>query len=118
MRGNLLRWFVTVAVLPVVFLPREMAYGQGEQEERGRIEIGVRKIYGDHQSAKFNEYRDLPENFFIRHSEWSFNHLLDNTFFFTAQTRYLRNQDQSYLFALGMPRKYRLELVWDQTPHV
>ena len=118
MRAKHLRWFVTVAILPVVLLPREMAYAQGEQGERGRIEFGVRQIYGDRQSAKFNEYRDLPKGFFIRHSEWSFHNLLDNTFFFTAQTRYSRNQDQSYLFDLGRHRKYHLELLWDQTPHV
>lgn len=117
MRTKLLRGCVTVVLL-VLFLPRETARAQEPKPERGRIEIGVRQLYGDRNSAKFNEYRDIPQGFFIQYGEVNFNDLLNNSFFFNFQTRHTRQKDQTYLASLGVHRKYRLELQYDQTPHV
>lgn len=116
MTEKLLRWFLSVAMLPVVFLPREMAYAQ--EEERGRIEFGIRQLYGDRRSAKFNEYRDIPQGFFIQNFEVDLHNLFDNRFFFNFQGRDTRENDQTYLLGLGAYRKYHLDLRWDQTPHV
>ena len=118
MRTKLLRWFVSLAILPVVFLPRKMAYAQGEEGERGRIEFGIRQLYGDRSSSKFNEYRDIPQGFFIQNFETDLHNLFNNRFFLNFQGRDTSENDQTYLVGLGMHRKYRLELRWDQTPHV
>ncbi|MBI1956442.1 MAG: MtrB/PioB family outer membrane beta-barrel protein, partial [Acidobacteria bacterium] len=122
LRRKLLRWFVSVALLPAVFLAREAAYAQQEAQreagERGRIEFGVQQLYGDRSSSKFNEYREIPQGFFIQHSEVNLENLLNNSFFFNFQSRDTRENDQTYLLGLGVYRKYQLELRWDQTPHV
>ena len=118
MRTKLLRWFASGAILLAAFLATEMAYAQDEERERGRIEFGVRQLYGDRRSAKFNEYREIPQGFFVQHLELNLDDLLQNTFFVNFQGRETVERDQNYLLELGMYRKYRLELRWDQTPHV
>ena len=117
-RTLVFRWLISAAILPAVFLSGEMAYAQGEERERGHIEIGIRQLYGERNSAKFNEYRHIPQGFFIQSSEVNLHNLLGNTFFFNFQSRDTIERDQSYLASLGVYRKYRLDLQWDQTPHV
>ena len=113
-------WLVNIAILlDVVWFTPERLHAQAGEPERGRIETGIRQLYGDRRSSKFNEYRDIPQGFFIRHSEIDLNDLFHNkTFFFNFQTRDTREKDQTYLLGLGVYRRYRLDLLWDQTPHV
>lgn len=120
MRTTLLRWFAGVAILPVIifFFARDKAYAQDAEPERGRIEFGVRQLYGDRRSAKFNEYREIPQGFFVQRLELDLDDLLHNSFFVNFQGREAVERDQSYLLELGKYRKYRFELRWDQTPHV
>ncbi len=121
MREKLLRWFVTLTLLPVAFIPAETGYAQtGEtaEDERGRIEIGVRQLFGNRSSSKFSEYRHIPQGAFIRSSDIRLGNLLNNTFFFNFQSRESLERDQSYLVDLGVYRSYRLDLQWDQTPHI
>lgn len=109
---------VGIGILAVmIFLPA-LLHAQQQEGENGRIEIGVRQVFGDNRSSKFNEYRHIPQGFFIQHFETSLDNLLNGSFFFSFQTRETLERDQSYLLDLGMYRKYRLELRWDQTPHV
>jgi MtrB/PioB family decaheme-associated outer membrane protein len=93
------------------------AYAQAEAE-RGRVELGVRQLYGERNSAKFFEYRDIPQGAFVKHAEVELHELLEKSFFFGFQARDVREEDQTYLVSLGIARKYRLDLKWDQTPHV
>ncbi len=86
--------------------------------DRGHIELGVRQLYGNRSSSKFDEYRHIPQGLFIQHSEVSLDNLFQNTFFFGFQSRDTREKDQSYLLSLGAYRKYRLDLRWDQIPHI
>jgi MtrB/PioB family decaheme-associated outer membrane protein len=89
------------------------------QEEATRsLELGVRQLYGDRNSAKFFEYRDIPPGFFIKHAEIDFHELFQRDFFFTFQARDVLEEDQTYLLSLGIARKYTLDLRWDQIPHV
>ncbi|MBI4483162.1 MAG: MtrB/PioB family decaheme-associated outer membrane protein [Acidobacteria bacterium] len=119
MKQTHLRWLVGTAILLVVlFRPGETLYAQEGEGERGRIEIGIRQIFGDHSSSKFNEYRHIPQGFFIQQFELNLPNLLNDKFFFNFQSRETLERDQSYLLDLGAYRKYRLELAWDQTPHV
>jgi MtrB/PioB family decaheme-associated outer membrane protein len=94
------------------------AYAQGSENNEGRIELGVRQLYGERNSAKFKEYRDIPQGFFVKQAEVNLDNLFKNSFFFSFQTRDPRENDQTFLFSLGAYRKYRLDLKWDQTPHV
>lgn len=108
------------AVVPAVLLGQGAAVAQEQNGpgDRGRVELGVRQLFGDRASSKFQEYREIPQGWFIQHSEVTLGDLLNNTFFFNFQSRDTRENDQSYLFNLGEYRKYRLDLRWDQTPHV
>ncbi|MBF8305772.1 MAG: exported protein of unknown function [Acidobacteria bacterium] len=107
-----------VSLPAVVFLLSGTAFSQNAEVERGRIEIGIRQLYGERNSAKFNEYRHIPQGFFIQSSEVNLHNLLNNTFFFNFQSRDTIERDQSYLASLGVYRRYRFDLQWDQTPHV
>ena len=112
-------WFVCIAIpLGVAWFTPVRLYAQAGEAERGRIEIGIRQLYGDRASSKFNEYRHIPQGLFIQNSEISLENLLGNTFFVNFQSRETIEKDQSYLLDLGGYRKYRVELQWDQTPHV
>jgi MtrB/PioB family decaheme-associated outer membrane protein len=94
------------------------ACAQEDEQEHGQFELGVRQLYGERNSAKFNEYRDIPQGFFIKRAEVDLHELLQRSFFFNFQARDIREEDQTYLIGLGIARKYRLDLKWDQTPHV
>jgi MtrB/PioB family decaheme-associated outer membrane protein len=121
MRKEVLRWFVTLTLLQVVFVPAETGYAQTETtaaDERGFIEVGIRQLFGNRSSSKFTEYRHIPQGSFIRSSDIRLGNLLNNTFFFNFQSRESLEKDQSYLVDLGMYRTYRLDLQWDQTPHI
>lgn len=91
--------------------------GFAQEEERGRVEIGVRHIFGDRQAAKFREYRDIPVGLYIQRFEVNLNSLLNERFFLDYQTRETVEKDQSHLLSTGLNGKYRLVLRWDQTPH-
>ena len=111
-------WLVSSAILlGVVWLTPERLCAQVGEAEHGRVEIGIRQLFGDRASSKFNEYRDIPQGFFIRHSEVHLDDLLNKTFFVNFQTRDTLENDQTYLLGLGVYRKYRFDLRWDQTPH-
>jgi Putative outer membrane beta-barrel porin, MtrB/PioB len=121
MRGKALRVCARIILLLAVLPPAEIARAQAvdvEKPERGSIEIGVRQLYGDRRSAKFNEYRDIPQGVFIRHAEVDLHDLFQRGFFFNLQSRDTRENDQTYLIGLGISPKYRLDLRWDETPHV
>lgn len=117
MSGKLAREFMLVAILPVLLLGSRMAYAQGESD-LGQIEFGVRQLYGNRSSAKFNEYRDIPQGVFVRHAEADLDNLFKKDFFFSFQARDPRENDQTFLISGGAYRKYRLDLKWDQIPHV
>jgi hypothetical protein len=44
--------------------------------------------------------------------------LLNNSYYVNFQARETLEEDQSYLLSMGKYRRYRVELRWDQTPHV
>ncbi len=117
MSRQLLQRFILFAIVPVLLLASRTAYAQGEAD-LGQIEFGVRQLYGNRSSAKFNEYRDIPQGVFIRHAEVDLNDLFKKSFFFSLQARDPRENDQTFLISLGTSRQYRLDLKWDQTPHV
>src|SRR5262245_32611583 len=98
MKTELLCRLTILALLSVLFLTNEAAYGQNGQSgesERGQIEVGVRQLYGERDSAKFKEYRDIPQGFFIRYSSVNLDDLFNNTFFFNFQSRDIRERDQT-----------------------
>jgi MtrB/PioB family decaheme-associated outer membrane protein len=105
------------AGIAVLLLVSIAAFAQTDSG-RGSLELGVRQLYGDRNSAKFFEYRDIPPGFFIKHAEINRHELLERGFFFTFQTRDALEEDQTYLMSLGIARKYEMDLRWDQIPHV
>ncbi len=93
-------------------------YAQSAEGGTGRIEVGARAIFGDHDSSKFNEYRHLPQGLFLRSSEFSLDDLFHGRFYVRFQSRDSFQRDQAYLLTAGQDRKYRLQVRWDETPHV
>ncbi|MBI4471498.1 MAG: MtrB/PioB family outer membrane beta-barrel protein, partial [Acidobacteria bacterium] len=90
---------------------------QAQEEERGRIEIGIRHIFGDPNSSKFAEYRSIPKGLYIQRFELKLNNLLDDKYYFGYQARETLEKDQSHLLSAGAHGKYKMQLRWDQTPH-
>ncbi|MBI3940960.1 MAG: MtrB/PioB family outer membrane beta-barrel protein [Acidobacteria bacterium] len=117
MRTKLLWWFLGVAVLSVFFLP-EKAFAQDVERKKGHVEFGVRQLYGERASAKFTEYRHIPQGFFVQHFGLDLDDLLNNSFFANFQGRETLERDQNYLLDLGKYRKYQFQFRWDQTPHL
>lgn len=100
-----------MAVCPGVISARQ-------EEQRGRVEVGVRQISGDPTSSKFSEYRSIPRGLYIQRFELNLNDLLNDRYFFAYQARETLEKDQSHLLSAGYHGKYRFQLRWDQTPHV
>ena len=119
MREKCYRWVAGMAILAGgVWLTPNRLCAQAGEGERGQIEIGIRRLWGDRSSSQFNAYRDIPQGLFIRYSEVNLNNLLHNSFFVNLQSRDTRERDQTYLLGLGAYRKYRIDVRGDQTPHV
>ena len=117
MSRHFLRAAIMIATLPLLLMTCQTVYAQGETTN-GRLEFGIRQLYGERNSAKFTEYRDIPQGFFLRNADVELHDLFNKRFFFSFQARDIRENDQTFLVSLGSYRKYRLDLKWDQTPHI
>lgn len=113
-----LRWpaMIGLVLLTLVFCSG-VVYSQ-QEEQRGRVEIGVRQIFGDPTSSKFREYRSIPQGLYLQRFELNLNDLLNDRYFFGYQARETLEKDQSHLLSAGYHGKYRFQFRWDETPHV
>ncbi|MBI3209321.1 MAG: MtrB/PioB family outer membrane beta-barrel protein [Candidatus Solibacter usitatus] len=136
---------LVAALLPLLLFPT-LALCQDERErEKSIIELGVRGITGtvddrsglggvpfsfgfrpDLLSSGINTYRDFRNGIYIPRSSILVERILDTNSYFRLQTASngiafqgsTLSRDQSLLATVGQYGLYKLQFVWDQTPHI
>jgi MtrB/PioB family decaheme-associated outer membrane protein len=90
-------------------------YGFSEDETtvQGMSSITFRTVSGERESAKFQEYREIPDgvsgNILLNYR--SKNYQLDLT------ARDIAEDDQNVSISMGRYGRYRIELIYDKLPH-
>jgi len=94
------------------------AYAQpikiGDYTYRGDIDAGVRQLYGERRSSRFNEFRDIPQGIFLGEFE------VDVTrpgYFYELRAKDFLEDDQNLRLSIGAINIYRIDVTWDQIPH-
>ena len=123
---NQSRWLLLLALL----LAPAVALGQEERPERGSVEFGFRNVWGDVfgrpdlpfkpdlETSKFNEYRDLKSNVFIRSFRGRFDNILGSRFYVNLQSQKSFYDDQSYLASFGQYGKFKVQFRYEEIPHI
>jgi MtrB/PioB family decaheme-associated outer membrane protein len=119
----------TVSLLLALLLA-PIAVGQDEHPERGMVEAGTRTSWGDVygrpdlpldpalKTSKYNEYRDLRDGFFVRRFRLNMPDLVGSKYFLDVQSDKAIYRDQSYLGTFGQWNSFKLQIRYDETPHV
>ncbi|HUA13821.1 MAG TPA: MtrB/PioB family decaheme-associated outer membrane protein [Verrucomicrobiae bacterium] len=106
------------------------ASGQDEPPERGMVETGVRNVWGNVygrpdlpfdpslRTSKYNEYGDLHDGYFIRRFRLDRDDLKGSKYFFDLQSDRAIDRDQSYLGTLGEWGRFRVQVAYDEIPHI
>lgn len=117
---------VAVVLLAVIVAPPAV-FAQEVTPEHGSVELGVRGISGEVDgrpdlslrpslfSSKFNEYRDLKNGVFVRSLQGTLD--VGANSFVSVQSRSSILQDQSWLATGGRYGKYRVQFLFEETPH-
>lgn len=120
---------MTLVMLALLLLPAG-ALGQEQGIGRGSIELGGRYYWGEVygrpdlgfkpalSTSKFNEYRDLRSNFFVRGFNIDLQDILGTKNYLTVESQKSLYKDQSYLATFGRIGRYKLQLRYDELPHV
>jgi MtrB/PioB family decaheme-associated outer membrane protein len=80
----------------------------------GGTTIGAGSVSGLNESSKFQEYREIPNGFFLPSLDFG---LEKDKWRFDLQAIDLLQEDQRIVATMGKPGSYRLVLGYDQTPH-
>ncbi len=118
----MLSMFLAALLVPAALLAQEIT------PEHGWVEFGVRGIAGEVDgrpdlsmrpslfSSKMNEYRDLKNGVFVR----SLNGAIDvgANSFLSVQSRSSILDDQSWLATGGRYGKYKIQFLYEETPHI
>ena len=83
----------------------------------GYFEIGVRGLAGDHNSAQFNEYRDIHPGLFMQSSGFTMENLGGTKTSIVCAGRNLIRLDGAYRCELANPGKFSFEFSYYETPH-
>ena len=81
-----------------------------------QLEIGLRQVSGDRDSAKFGEYRDIPRGVFIRNLV-SCAETPDGGFYYRLVSRESAEMDQHSLLTTGLPGRLKITAGWDRNLH-
>ena len=82
----------------------------------GSIDVGGMYSFGENQSAKYNEYRDMDNGFL---GELSLRgEMKDAPYYFDFEMKNPTRTDQWYEGAFGRFGMFRLEMGYNETPHV
>ncbi len=82
----------------------------------GSVEAGGIYSFGERSSSKFDQYRDMDNGFVGGLSLQG--EKKDSPYFFDLRVKNPARDDQAYGGALGRYGLFRLDLLWDRTPHV
>jgi len=100
------------------------------ETERGFVEFGVRHVEGDVYgrpdlpfnpdpfTSKYNEYRDIRNGLFIRRFAVNLENVLGGNNYVNVQSARSLFRDQSYLATFGQWQKFRLQVRYDEIPHI
>lgn len=80
------------------------------------MEIGVRQITGDRQSAKFLEYRDFRRGPYLRKFT-SCSETPGGGFYFQLRSQNTVELDQHTLLTAGLPGRLKITAAWDRILH-
>ena len=120
--------YTAIALLALLLVPAVM-FCQEQPTERGSIELGVRKVWGDVYgrpdlsfkpdllNSKFNEYRDLRNGFFVKNFNASLDNVLGSNNFVNVQSRSTVYKDQSVFATIGQYGRYKAQFRYDESPH-
>ena len=100
------------------------------EEGQGMIEFGGRSYWGDVYgrpdlpfkpnlaTSKMNEYTDIPKNFLIRRARISLENVFGTSSYFNYQTQNSFYTNQSHLATFGQWNKFKLQIRYDEIPHI
>ncbi len=120
---------LTLVVLLALLLVPAALFSQEQTPERGSIEFGVRQYWGDVtgrpdlpftpplSNSKFNEYRDIRNNFFVRRFNLNFDDILGSKNYVSLQGQRAVYKDQSYLATFGQYGRFKVQFRFDEIPH-
>ena len=109
--GLFARFALLLALVPAL-------YGQEDTgQQRAFVEIGVRGIAGNRDSAQFYGYRDIAPGVFIQQASLDLEHLFQSTYFLNFQTRQSWQNDQQFLGEFGKYGRFGCEVRRIGTPH-
>src|SRR5262249_14765203 len=69
-------------------------------------------------TAKFNEYRDVRDGFYVPHFDLRSDDIFGSKYHAALQSQKTIYHDQSYLATFGEYGKFRLQLRYDEIPHI
>ena len=109
---------------------QEPAAAVEEPEDRGFVEFGGRGFFGNVygrpdlpfkpnlSTSKLNEYSDIRNNFLIRRARIYLDNVLGTRYYlnYLSQSSFYRNQ--SHLASFGQYNKFKLQIRYDEIPHV
>jgi MtrB/PioB family decaheme-associated outer membrane protein len=127
----------TVVVLALFLIPAGLAaqdqserHDQDQPVPHGVAEFGGRTSWGDVygrpdlpfqpalKTSNYDEYRDLRDGFFIRRFRLNRDDLYGSKYFVDVQSDKAIYLDQSYLASFGEWNRFKLQIRYDEIPHI
>jgi len=101
------------AAAALLILPTVNSLAADDADTEGYLELGIRGVDEDGNSAKFEEYRDLTDGVFG-------NALLDyfkGSYYFGVEGKNIGQDDQFYMLKGGDYGKFKYSFFYDEIPH-
>lgn len=80
----------------------------------GTVSVTVRTVDNERESAKFEEYREIPDGV---SGDVMLKYRRDDGYFLDLKAKDIAEDDQYLRFGAGRYGKYRIELIYDKIPH-
>lgn len=125
---SILKNAALLALLSLLFVPA--LYAQDEPPQKGSVEFGVRRVWGDVygrpdlpftpdiNTSKFNEYSDFRSGMFIRRLNIVYDDIFGSKNYVALQSQSSFYKNQSYLATFGQHGKFKVQFRYDEIPHV
>lgn len=120
-----------IGILALALFPALVRAQEAKPAEHGYIDFGGRGVWGDVygrpdllpfvpplQYSKFEEYRDLRNAPFVRNFQANFEDVFGSKNYFHAQSAKSFFRDQSVLATFGRYDWYKVQIRYDEIPHV
>lgn len=105
------KFFIPIMLTIFLLLP---VYAFTEEDAiSGKASVTIRTVQGERESAKFEEYRDVPDGL---SGEIELRYKKDS-YFLELKAKDIAEDDQNLTFRAGNYGKYRIEIIYDKIPH-